>query len=76
MGHVNFDALKSMSDKKLVEGMPKIDNPTHLSEGCLIGKQTRSLYPTQSIFREIRRVELEYGDLCRPITPPTPSEDK
>lgn len=73
MGHVNFDTLKSMSDKKLVGGMPKISKPTQVCEGCLVGKQTRRPYPLQSNYRAKMRLEIVHGDLCGPITPPTPS---
>nr|GEV32939.1 hypothetical protein [Tanacetum cinerariifolium] len=45
MGHVNFNSLKFMSDKSLIEVMPKI-------------------------------LELVHGDLCRPISPPTPTRNR
>lgn len=44
MGHVNFRALKEMSDKQLVERMAKINIPTQPCEGCLVGKQSRKPY--------------------------------
>ncbi|KAI3516559.1 hypothetical protein L1887_15478 [Cichorium endivia] len=58
LGHINFAALKLMSDKKIVEG--NRPNP----------------YPSQTSYRAKRRLELVHGDLCGPITPPTPSGNK
>lgn len=76
MGHINFTALKQMSDKNLVCGLPKIYNPTRLCEGCLVGKQTRKSYPSQAGFKEKQRLELLYEDLCGPISPPTPAGNR
>ncbi|GJS30316.1 zinc finger, CCHC-type containing protein [Tanacetum coccineum] len=76
LGHLNFGALKTMSDKKIVEGMPKMFIPLQLCEGCLVGKQTRNSYPTQTTYRASKRLELVHGDLCGPITPPTPTGNR
>lgn len=76
MGHVNFTTLKQMSDKNLAVGLPKINIPTRLCEGYLIVKQNRNPYPTSTMFRASKRLELVHGDLCGPITPPTLAGNK
>jgi hypothetical protein len=38
IGHVNFDSLKMMAQKKMLKGLPSIINPNQLREGCLVGK--------------------------------------
>lgn len=76
MGHLNFGALKIMSDKNLVEGIPKIDIPSQRCEGCLVGKQSRSPYPAHTNYRANRRLDLIHGDLCGPVSPPTPAGNR
>ncbi|KAI3523596.1 hypothetical protein L1887_01838 [Cichorium endivia] len=76
MGHINFNSIKYMSEKKLVEGMPKINIPPQPCEGCLVGKQTRSSFPTHTNYRAKKRLELIHGDLCGPVSPPTPSGNR
>lgn len=76
LGHVNLPTLKSMSDKKVVIGLPKIEQSTQLCKGCLEGKQTRNPFPLQSTFKAKARLELVHGDLCGPITPPTSSGNR
>nr|GEZ86711.1 zinc finger, CCHC-type [Tanacetum cinerariifolium] len=76
MRHVNFNSLKFMSDKNLIEGMPKMYIQTLPCEGCLMGKQTRKTYLSHTSFRENKRLELVHGDLCGPISPPTPTGNK
>ncbi|GKB16092.1 zinc finger, CCHC-type containing protein [Tanacetum coccineum] len=76
MGHVNFNSLKFMSDKNLIEGMPKMYTQTLPCEGCLVGKQTRKTYPPHTSFRANKRLELVHGDLCGPISPPTPTGNR
>src|SRR5438132_3072781 len=51
LGHVNFHALKFMFEKRLVSGLPRIDHPTQLCEGCLVAKHARSPFPAIANFR-------------------------
>lgn len=76
LGHVNFTSMKDMADKGLVFGLPKTTIPKHVCTTCLKGKQVRSPFPNQALFREKNRLELVHGDLCGPITPPTPAGNK
>ncbi|GJU61826.1 ribonuclease H-like domain, reverse transcriptase, RNA-dependent DNA polymerase [Tanacetum coccineum] len=76
MGHVNYAALKLMSDKEMVQGLPNITIQNGLCEGCLEGKQARKSFPTHSNFMSTRRLELVHGDLYGLISPPTPAGNR
>ncbi|GJT98735.1 putative RNA-directed DNA polymerase [Tanacetum coccineum] len=76
MGHINFNSMKFMAEKKLIEGMPKLNIPPQPCEGCLVGKQTRNPFPTHTSYRAKKRLELIHGDLCGPVSPPTPSGNR
>ncbi|KAE8733627.1 hypothetical protein F3Y22_tig00001120pilonHSYRG00301 [Hibiscus syriacus] len=70
-GHVNFYALKLLSQKQIVRGLPIIEHEDRICDGCLIGKQHRNPFPTVVKFRAESPLELWHGDLCGPITPAT-----
>ncbi|GKA35766.1 NB-ARC domains-containing protein [Tanacetum coccineum] len=56
--HLNFGALKTMSDKNMVEGMPKLYVPTQPCEGCLVSKDEAF-----QVFKNFRGlVEVETGE--------------
>jgi hypothetical protein len=38
LGHVNFDSLKMMTQKKMLKGLLSIEHPNQLCEWCLVGK--------------------------------------
>lgn len=56
--------------------MPKIDEPKELCTGCLVAKQTRKPFPSQSKFCSKEALELVHGDICGPIAPSTPGGNK
>ncbi|GJS54680.1 zinc finger, CCHC-type containing protein [Tanacetum coccineum] len=76
MGHVNFTSMKEMADKGIVSGLPSIEIPKQICEACMKGKQARAPFPNQASFRAKKRLELVHGDLCGPITPPTPAGNR
>lgn len=67
---------KLMSDKEMVQGLPNIISPTGRCEGCLVRKQTWKPYADHTNFRAKKRLELIHGDLCGPISPPTPAGNR
>ncbi|KAD2392837.1 hypothetical protein E3N88_39814 [Mikania micrantha] len=73
LGHLNFDALKSMTHKKLVQGIPRISHASQICDACLLGKHIRAPFPNQAKFKSLKPLDLIYGDLCGPISPPTHS---
>nr|GFB53749.1 ribonuclease H-like domain, reverse transcriptase, RNA-dependent DNA polymerase [Tanacetum cinerariifolium] len=74
--HLNFESLKSMAQRDLVQGTPAIKHTTQVCDVCLIGKHSRAPFPKKAKVRSTSPLDLVYGDLCGPITPPTPSGKK
>nr|GEY23386.1 ribonuclease H-like domain, reverse transcriptase, RNA-dependent DNA polymerase [Tanacetum cinerariifolium] len=65
-----------MAQRDLVHGIPFIKHTTQVCDVCLIGKHSRAPFPKKAKARSTSPLDLVYGDLCRPITPPTPSGKK
>jgi len=70
-GHINFETMKSMIRRELVQGVPSFTFEREICESCLLGKQTRQVFPQATFYRETKVLELIHGDLCGPITPTT-----
>ncbi|KAE8697001.1 hypothetical protein F3Y22_tig00110637pilonHSYRG00668 [Hibiscus syriacus] len=68
-GHLNFGGLELLSKKKMVKGLPRINHPGQLCEGCLVGKQFRKSFPKESETRAKKPLELIHTDVCGPIKP-------
>ncbi|CAA7038223.1 unnamed protein product [Microthlaspi erraticum] len=60
-----------MIDKGVVRGIPRVNIEKKICGACLLGKQTRQVFPQASSFRASKKLELVHGDLCGPITPST-----
>jgi hypothetical protein len=71
-GHLHFEALKRLSAKEMVRGLPCLDHVEQFCDVCVLTKQRRLPFPQQSSFRAKERLELVHGDLCGPVTPATP----
>jgi hypothetical protein len=69
-GYLHFEALKRLSAKGMVRGLPSLDHVEQFCDVCVLTKQRRLPFPQQSSFRANER--LEHGDLCGPVTPATP----
>lgn len=76
LGHIGVDSMRSMVKKKLVVGIPEIEVERETCASCLMGKQTRSVFPQTSKYRASQVLELIHGDLCGPITPSTPTRNR
>lgn len=72
-GHLNFRALRNLSQKGMVEGLLHIEHIEQLCEGRLVGKQRRKSFPQNSMYKAEKPLELVHGDLCGSITPATPA---
>lgn len=71
LGHVNFQAMKLMSNSGMAYGIPNFVQPKEVCKGFLLSKQTQKPFPTESNFMAKEKLELVHGDLCGPISPPT-----
>ena len=72
-GHTNFVALRKMGREGLVRGLPVMSQVEQLCEACLTGKHRHALFLSQALQRSVNPLDFFHGDLCRPITPATPS---
>ncbi|KAK2979848.1 hypothetical protein RJ640_000735 [Escallonia rubra] len=66
---LNFGGLKLLSTKNMLNGLPLIDQPDQLHEGCLARKQHRHSFPKDSISRAKAMLELIHVNVCGPIDP-------
>lgn len=76
MGHVNFATLNSMISKMLIDGAPSNTLEKELCSSCLLGKQTRQVFPKATAYRAKKKLELIHGDLCGPISPSTSARNR
>jgi transposase InsO family protein len=70
--HLHFEALKRLSAKGMVRGLPSLDHVGQFCDICVLTKQRRLPFPQQSSFRANERLEFMHEDLCGPVTPATP----
>jgi hypothetical protein len=47
-GHLNFRALRTLTQQELVKGLPEIEQVDQLCTCCLVGKQRRAPFPRQA----------------------------
>jgi hypothetical protein len=71
-GHLHFEALKRLSTKGMVRGLPSLDHVEQFCDVCVLMKQRRLPFLQQSSLRAKKRLELMHGDMCGPVTPATP----
>jgi len=72
-GHLNFQSLRKLAREDMVKGLPAIDYVDQVCEDCVLAKQRRTPFPQAAKFRAQEELELVHGDLCGPISPPTPA---
>ena len=65
-----------MSKNRMARGMPDLTHPKSIYKGCLMSKQARRPFPSQTDFNAKERLELIHGDICGPISPATPTGNK
>lgn len=72
LGHINFKVMHLMSKNNMAHGLPVLVQPNENCSGCIMSKQTRKPFPSQTIFSAKHALELIHVDLCGLITPSTP----
>eukprot|EP00253_Pinus_taeda_P025032 PITA_25032 len=70
-GHLNFGGLNLLSRKGMVKGLPLIEKPYSLCEGCILGKQHRESFPSGKSIRAKTPLEIVHSDLCGPMQAPS-----
>ena len=51
----------------MVRGLPLIEKPDNLCEGCILGKQHREKFPSGKSIRVKAPLEIIHSDLCGPM---------
>jgi hypothetical protein len=72
-GHLNFQALRKLGRADMVRVLPAIDHVDQVYEDCVLAKQKRTPFSQATKYRAQEEHELVHGDLCGPISPPTPA---
>ncbi|CAN1281820.1 Retrovirus-related Pol polyprotein from transposon TNT 1-94 [Linum perenne] len=70
-GHINFHALRKLAQENLVKNLPVVEQADRVCDGCMVGKQKRNSFPSESKFRATSLMQLVHVDLWRPIAPAT-----
>eukprot|EP00253_Pinus_taeda_P026417 PITA_26417 len=70
-GHLNFGGLNLLSRKGMVRGLPLIEKPDSLCEGCILGKQHKESFPSGKRIREKAPLEIVHSDVCGPMQNPS-----
>eukprot|EP00253_Pinus_taeda_P036572 PITA_36572 len=70
-GHLNFGGLNLLSRKGMVRGLPLIEKPDSLCEGCILGKQHRESFPSGKCIRAKAPLEIVHSDVCGPMQTPS-----
>lgn len=65
-----------MHSMEMVYGLPKFAQSDGVCTNCLMAKQTRKSFPTQTNYRAKLALELVHADLCGPISPATTGENR
>ena len=76
LGHVGSETMKSMINKTIVTGIPRVVVGRETCASCLLGKQTRQSFPKTTSYRASGVLELVHGYLCGPISPSTASNNR
>ena len=54
---------------KMVKGLPSIEHPNQVCEGCLLSKQSGKSFPKEASIRATKPLQLVQIDVCGPIKP-------
>eukprot|EP00253_Pinus_taeda_P023366 PITA_23366 len=70
-GHLNFGGLNLLHRKGMVRGLPLIEKPDSLCEGCVLGKQHKESFPAGKSIRGKAPLEIVHSDVCGPMQVPS-----
>ena len=67
MGHLNYSSLVALERQEMVMGLPSIRESAQICEACMLGKQHRIAFPTNTTRRATKPLELVHSDVCGPM---------
>eukprot|EP00253_Pinus_taeda_P027111 PITA_27111 len=62
--HLNFGGLNLLHRNGMVKGLPLIEKPDSLCEGCILGKQHKESFPAGKSIRAKSLLEIVHYDVC------------
>ena len=66
-GHLGMENISKLIDGDMVDGMKTTkDNVTETCESCVMGKQHRTAYPKEILYRAVEPFEIVHSDVCGP----------
>ena len=69
LGHLHFSSLKLLYSANTVHGLPVIEPPSNVCEGCILGKQTWLSFPNGKSWRAMSPLKLVHTNICESIDP-------
>lgn len=75
-GHLNFKSLSLLSSKELIKGVPLINIPKKICEGCAMGKRTRLKFKKATHKHAKQPLEVVYSDVYGPFKVTTLGDNK
>jgi len=66
-GNLNFGGLKLLQTKDMVKGLPLIEKPERICEGCIFGKQHKDSFPIGKSYKEKDPLKIVHLDICGPM---------
>ncbi|RVW80415.1 Retrovirus-related Pol polyprotein from transposon TNT 1-94 [Vitis vinifera] len=76
-GHLNFNSLKMLCQRKMVQGLPNIiEEKNEVCDGCALGKHHRQSFPKGVAWRAKKVLELIHTDICGPMSTPSQGNNK
>lgn len=69
LGHLNFADMKKLADRKMVNGLEKlnVNLDEKFCESCIMGKQAKLPFSQRKQIRSNRVLQLIHSDVCGPI---------
>jgi transposase InsO family protein len=67
LGHLNFQGLHLLSASGIITGLPYLPILKEICLGCQFGRQTRESFPSHTLNRSQKPLQLLHTDLCGPM---------
>ena len=69
--HLHFGGLDLLQKKKMVKGLPSIEQSIGSCESCILGKHAREKFISRVSYRAKAALELVHTNLCGPMQTPS-----
>jgi len=66
-GHLNFRSLTQLVDKELILGVTKLNVLEKVCDVCLIGKQSKNAFSSNTAHRSTEILNVIYSDVYGPL---------